>query len=78
MGEKFISKSKKEKIRQEDKYMNKKINSFIQLIEENAGIGQKETLAKIVQEYFNLEKKGAVLYCKDFAVRFCSTKKKSL
>lgn len=48
MGEKFISKSKKEKIRQEDKYMNKKINSFIQLIEENAGIGQKETLAKIV------------------------------
>ena len=26
--------------------MNKKINSFIQLIEENAGIGQKETLAE--------------------------------
>lgn len=58
--------------------MNIKINSFIQLIEENARIGQKETLAKIVQEHFNLEKKGAVLYCKDFAVRFCSTKKKSL
>lgn len=59
-------------------YSKVKVDLFVQLIQESAGIGQKELLSESVQKRFSLEKKGAVFFCKDFAVRYCSTKKKSL
>lgn len=50
------------------------IQEFINEIKKNTGVGNKNVVASNIASKFNLSKKGAIYYCDDFAVRFCSTK----
>lgn len=56
-------------------YTKEIINNLVNLINKNIGAGNKDVIAEIVRKEFSLQKKGAVLFCDAFAIRFCSTKK---
>lgn len=53
------------------------IQSFIDEVENSTGIGNKDIVANTIEAKFHLSRKGAIYYCDDFAVRFCSTKSKT-
>ena len=57
---------------------NKSIMSELaDIIYNNAGVGNKEVVAQLIKTKYRLQKKGAIYYGKDFAIRFSSTKSKS-
>ncbi len=58
-------------------YNREKITELILFITKFNGIADKISLAKKVQEKFNLTKDRSVFYCDDFAIRFCASKTKS-
>lgn len=53
------------------------IQEFINEVENSTGIGNKDIVANTIEAKFHLRKKGAIYYCDNFAVRFCSTKSKT-
>ena len=66
------------KRKQGDQLMNKQIiQNFINTVKQNTGVGNKDYVANTIETTFHLNKKGAIYYCTDFAVRFCSTKSKT-
>ena len=48
------------------------INQLIDFIERKNGIADKDQLASLVQESFQLTRSRSVFFCKWFAIRFCS------
>lgn len=66
------------KRKQGENLMNKQIiQNFINTVNQNIGVGNKDYVANTIESIFHLNKKGAIYYCGDFAVRFCSTKSKT-
>jgi hypothetical protein len=57
--------------------MNDVVQKLLALIKANDGINHKARLAHTVFDAFGLTKDRAVYYCKDFAIRFCSSEKKT-
>ena len=54
------------------------INRLIRIIERNNGIGDKGTLASIVQKEFSLTLDRKVYYCDDFAIRYSKSQHKRM
>lgn len=50
------------------------VQKFIKEVKTSIGLGNKDLLANRLINQFNLKNKGAIYYCDNFAVRFCSTK----
>ena len=50
------------------------VQDFINMVINNAGIGNKDILADKVEKQFNLKRKRSIYYCDSFAVRFASAK----
>lgn len=58
-------------------YNSNSIQSLVRFIKFNDGIASKEQLSSLVQGKFHLIRDRSVFYCKDYAVRFCSSKNKN-
>lgn len=58
-------------------YNSDSIKSLVRFIELNDGIASKEQLSSLVQGQFHLIRDRSVFYCKDYAIRFCSSKNKT-
>ncbi len=54
-----------------------KMQSLISFVTERDGIADKAALAKQVQAQFSLTKVRSVYYCDDFAIRFCTSARRS-
>lgn len=55
-------------------YNSDSIQSLVRFIKLNDGIASKEQLSSLVQGEFHLIRDRSVFYCKDYAIRFCSSK----
>lgn len=58
-------------------YNSNSIQSLVRFIKFNDGIASKEQLSSLVQGQFHLIRDRSVFYCKDYAIRFCSSKNKN-
>lgn len=58
-------------------YNSDSIKSLVRFIKLNDGIASKEQLSSLVQGQFHLIRDRSVFYCKDYAIRFCSSKNKT-
>ncbi|MBN2020740.1 MAG: hypothetical protein JW749_11020 [Sedimentisphaerales bacterium] len=54
--------------------MNRSLKSLIKFIKDKDGINDKTKLSKLVADKFELVKDRSVYYCRDFAIRFSSSK----
>lgn len=50
------------------------ITALINTVSANHGIGNKNKLAELCKDEFNLTRKGSVYFCDSFAIRFCSSR----
>lgn len=53
------------------------IQELVEFINEQSGRANKDQLSLSVQEKYHLTRDGSVFHCEDFAIRFCSSKKRS-
>lgn len=58
-------------------YNSNSIQSLVRFIKFNDGIASKEQLSSLVKGQFHLIRDRSVFYCKDYAIRFCSSKNKN-
>lgn len=54
------------------------ITALTNTVNTHHGIGDKARLAKLIQEEFNLIRKGSVYFCDSFAIRFCAARTQNM
>ena len=57
--------------------MSNRIAELLALIKGHNGINDKSKLSKLVADNFSLTKDRSVYYCKEFAIRYCSSSNQS-
>lgn len=59
-------------------YNKEIIDNLIKIINQHHGIADKSKLTDIISTAFNLANDRSVYYCKDFGIRFCTSKTKNM